>query len=139
MAIRFYMNGTEGATDGTEISNGDLTNPLVADGFYPAAGTTVSKNIDLMLRADAGETWKCVITAVGSSTTNELSKFALTQPNGNYVAFYNSSTNAGQLPFYAEVKDVNQKLTLTVSASGDENNSPDTTQKLIVVGGIQIA
>ena len=131
MAIRFYMNGTKGATDGTEISNGDLTNPLVVDGFYPAAGVTVSKTVTLMVRADAGETWKGVILAI-TSDTDERDKFALYSQNEIYYGDY------CRLPFYPELKDVNQYLNLTVSANGDESNSPDTTQKLQVIGGVQV-
>ena len=137
MAVRFYMNGTEGAQDGTEISNGDLSNPLVADGFYPAAGVTVSKSIPVMVRADAGEVWKCVAVAVTSTTANEINKFAL---NGShYMLMLGNGSNIANIPFFAELTDKNQALQLTVSASGDESNSPDTTQKLMVLGGIKIA
>lgn len=137
MAIRFYMNGTKGATDGTEISNGDLTNPLVADGFYPAVGVTVSKSIPVMVRADTGEVWKCVAVAVTSTTANEIDKFAL---NSSYLMqMLGNGNNIANIPFFAELTDKNQALQLTVSASGDESNSPDTTQKLMVLGGIKIA
>ena len=131
--IRFYMNGTEGAQDGTEISNGDLSNPLVVDGFYPAAGVTVSKTVTVMVRADAGETWKLVIIAVVSTTTNERSKFAVTTEYS-----INNSGPSNNFPYFPEVTSVNQALTLTVSANGGESNSPDTTQKLMIIGGTQI-
>lgn len=136
MAIRFYMNGTEGATDGTEISNGDLTNPLVVDGFYPAAGITVSKTVTLMVRADAGETWKGVIIAVVSSTTDERSKFNISGIKEILTVINQSGHRL--TPFYPSVSNVNQALTLTVSASGNESNSPDTTQKLMMIGGVQV-
>ncbi|MCH4157639.1 MAG: hypothetical protein LKF34_03445 [Acidaminococcaceae bacterium] len=137
MAIRFYVNGTVGAQDGTEISSGDLSNPLVADGFYPAVGVTVSKSIPVMVRADTGEVWKCVAVAVTSTTANEIDKFAL---NSSYLMqMLGNGNNIANIPFFAELTDKNQALQLTVSASGDESNSPDTTQKLMVLGGIKIA
>ena len=52
--LRFYMNGTAGAKDGTEISSNTLSNPLIADGFYPASGVAVSKDITVCIRADSG-------------------------------------------------------------------------------------
>ena len=130
--IRFYMNGTAGKQDGTEISNGDLSNPLVVDGFYPAAGVTVSKTVTVMVRADAGETWKCVQVTVGSTTTDERTKYSISTP---HFIRYNYSTG---VPLIPSLSDTNQALTITVSANGSETNTPDTTQKLMVIGGIQI-
>jgi hypothetical protein len=56
--LHFYSGGTEGARDGTLISNGDLTSPAVFDGMYPASGSPVTVTRDVYLRADTGETYK---------------------------------------------------------------------------------
>ena len=139
--LRFYMNGTAGAKDGTEISSNTLSNPLIADGFYPASGLTVSKDITVCIRADSGETWKSVVIAVVSTGTDERSKFALkAATNGKIIYLYSTSSDflEDKFPFFPEVGDTNQTFTLTVSASGDESNSPDTTQKLMVIGGVQV-
>lgn len=135
MAIRFYMNGTEGAKDGTEISSGDLSNPLVVDGLYPGAGITVSKSVAVMIRADPGETWKGVVVAV-TCKTNEINRFLINAEN--HICFKGNGRYYCKFPFLPELKDVNKQLTLTVMANGDESNSPDTTTKLQVIGGVQV-
>lgn len=143
--IRFYMKGTVGAKDGTEISSNTLANPLIADGFYPASGVTVTKDIPVYIRADSGETWKDVIVGVISTTTDERAKFEVSPATvGSVVGksillFYSGGTTyTEKFPFFPELTDTNQSLILTVKASGDESNSPDTSQKLMVIGGVQV-
>ena len=71
MGLKFYVGGTTGAQNGTLLSDGDMTNPLIFDGMYPAAGVTVSKSRSIHIRADAGETWHWVQVQVrGACSAN---------------------------------------------------------------------
>ena len=138
--IRFYMGGTTDAKDGIEISSGDMLNPIIADGFYPAVGATVTKTIPLHVRADEGETWHDVILGIidtiNTTTVGNSVKFSL---NGN--KFIGSALGQWyfgyhtRLPWFATLGDTNRLVTLVVSVSGSENNTPDTSCKLVAFNG----
>lgn len=132
MAIHFYKNATAGAQDGEKISEGDLTNPLVADGFYPAAGATITKDIPVAVRADAGETWRLVQLGIKSGSLDAVKKYKIV---GGVKHFY---WWEGSLAFLPTVTDTNQIITIRVSASGDETNSPDTSCQLCAFGGTKL-
>lgn len=128
MAIRFYKNGTTGAQDGEEISNGDLSNPLVFDGMYPIEGTTSSKSVDICVRADVGERWAFV-------------GFSVKGGNSNRIAIYSSrnlcvnswSSNGGTnyyMPMVPLVEDKNISIKIVAYSIGSETNTPDTTCKI---------
>lgn len=134
MAIKFYKNGTTGETDGTAISeNGGFSNPIIADGFFPAAGVTLTKDITIHIRADAGEDWHFVFIALQSVVGN-INMVGVVGGNCTYF----ESLNARQIGWYFErVPNVNTPITLRFKASGDESNAPDTSVRLAVIGGLQ--
>ena len=136
--IRFYMGGTTDAKDGIEISSGDMLNPIIADGFYPAIGSTISKTINLHIRADAGEIWHDVI--LGVIDTNNIdnlgNSFNFLLIGSNNISFTQLSQYKGiQIPWFATLGDINKPLALTVSASGSDTNTPDTSCKLVAFNG----
>lgn len=135
--MHFYKNGTAGAQDGEELSNGDLSNPLVADGFYPAAGVTVSKTLNVQIRADAGEVWHDVLVGIQQTVdTSQLGNRIRYMLSGRYSAELGTNGGSrGTLPFFATLGDTNMPLTITVYAEGSETNSPDTTCKLVAFNG----
>lgn len=141
MALHFYMGGTTGNQDGTEISNGDLTNPLIFDGAYPAAGTTLEKSITIHIRADAGETWKGVILALISTAKQNNASRANIQAEF-FIAIRgvsNSGSYATQkLQYLPSVSDTNIAITVTAYFSGSATNTPDTSVKIAAVQGCKI-
>ena len=144
MALHFYMNGTTGAQDGVEISNGDLSNPLVFDGFYAASGVTLSKTKTIHIRADAGEVWHFVLVDIienGIGSFRFEFKFDSISTGsinvGKYINFSDSSASAyAFLPFIKTIKDVNIPITITASIIGGES-SPDVNAKLIISSGVK--
>ena len=127
MGLKFYVGGTTGAQNGTLLSDGDMTNPLIFDGMYPATGVTVSKLRSIHIRADAGETWHWVQVQVrGAYSAN----FGLTSNVGANDGYHSS---IGCL-LLATVTDVNQPITISGSCSGSDTNSPDVTSKLVAWG-----
>lgn len=50
--IRFYIDGTTGQKDGTEVTS---INPITATGLFPSGSTAASKSVKVYIRADAGE------------------------------------------------------------------------------------
>ena len=132
MAIHFYKGGTSGAQDGTLISEGDLSNPLIVDGFYPASGVTLTKDVAIAVRADSGETWRLVQLGIKSSTLASVKKYSIVGGTKK-IYWWN-----GAIAFLPTVTDKNQIITVRVSASGNETNSPDTSAKLCAFGGTKI-
>ena len=136
MALHFYMNGTTGAQDGVEISNGDLSNPLVFDGFYAASGVTLSKTKTIHIRADAGEIWKVVTIVVTDSNKTNACKFTINIPNAlKWVVSANSPY--GIANFYPQVSDTNLPIKIKAYVVGGET-SPIISSKITVIGGIKI-
>lgn len=142
MALHFYMNGTTGAQDGVEISNGDLSNPLIFDGFYAASGVELSKDITIHIRADAGEKWHFVLVDIDSATNNPKIAFKYvdkqnTGRTANMVRYtYNGYTSSSQFPFFQTISDVNVPIIITGYAKGGEV-SPSTSVKLVVTSGVK--
>lgn len=144
MALHFYMNGTTGAQDGVEISNGDLSNPLLFDGFHAASGVTLSKTKTIHIRADAGEVWHFVLVdiienGIGSLrfefNFNSISTGRIR--GGKYIDFSSSyPLTSVLLPFIKTIKDVNIPITITASIIGGES-SPDVNAKLIILSGVK--
>lgn len=80
--IRFYIDGTTGQKDGTEVTS---INPITATGLFPSGSTAASKSVKVYIRADAGESYrqvlvgvnadkftKCRITSFNNSTTQTI-------------------------------------------------------------------
>ena len=135
MALHFYINGTTGAQDGVEISNGDLSNPLVFDGFYAASGVALSMTKTIHIRADAGETWNGVVVALVSDTQYPTKYYLAPRFSEGYQSTYICTV---MLPIFPVLKDTNCPIDLTVYATGGESGSPDTTAKFMVIGGRKV-
>ena len=142
MALHFYLNGTTGKQDGVEISNGDLSNPLIFDGFYAASGVELSKDITIHIRADAGEKWHFVLVDIDSATNNPKIAFKyLDYPNTGRIADMcryanDGSTSGNQFPFFQTISDVNFPIIITGYVKGGEV-SPSTSVKLVVTSGVK--
>ena len=159
MSIHFYVDGTIGGQDGIELSDGDLSHPLVVDGMYPAAGATVFKELPpIYVRCDPGEVQYMVLVEVRGQTA---SKYLVLAKGGagdeavsvsgygsgsGYGYGYGSGSGSGSgsrgtYSHYAcivrRLADVNVPLYLMCTASGDETNTPDTACK-IYARGVQI-
>lgn len=141
MAIHFYYGGTDGKQDGTLISNGDLTSPLVADGFYPASGVTLSKTIPIQIRADAGETWQAVSIAFVSDTEDiyngNADKSLVSIPTDDNSNIWSYCAGMENCFIAGGVHDTNKTFNIQIRANGDGTNSPDTSIKIITTGGIK--
>lgn len=130
MGLHFYYGGTLGAADGTLISSGDLTSPLIFDGMYPGSSTSsVAKT--LFLRADAGEIWRDVNIILREFTTT--SHFSLSAPSKGFIGGYTASDKS--IFWIPKVTDVNISMTLTASSTSTETSgSPDTSAYIIAFG-----
>lgn len=61
--IRFYIDGTTGQKDGTEVTS---INPITATGLFPSGSTAASKSVKVYIRADAGESYRQVLVGVNA-------------------------------------------------------------------------
>lgn len=52
--IRFYIDGTAGQKDGTEVTS---INPITATGLFPSGSTAATKTVTVCIRADEGESY----------------------------------------------------------------------------------
>ena len=141
MALHFYMNGTTGAQDGVEISNGDLSNPLLFDGFHAASGVKLSKTKTIHIRADAGETWYFVLIdiVITNQSGNGNKRFTFSGlDNYLYKLYYHDSNDIYLMgvPFFSRVGDVNIPITIKATVIGGEQ-SPDTDSKLVIISGVK--
>lgn len=141
MAIKFYNKNAAG--EYVELSNGDLTNPLVFDGYYPAAGDTINANRLTYIKADTGEEYKNVLIGVSYEKYNKFRVVDINNRNdyGFCVRAQAGGYGYSMSPRMRMIPVVNDSdylpITIKGFASGDENNSPDTAGKLIalVLGG----
>lgn len=138
MGMHFYIKGTEGAQDGEELSQGDLSNPLIFDGFYPGTGVTLYKELPVYLRADKGETYYLVQVEIRGNSARKFRMADTVGSNGGGQYGYDGSASIqmGDTRYYrgakliGKVTDVNSKIVILASASGDETDSPDFTTKI---------
>ena len=124
MALRFYAGGTSGLKDGTLISNGDGSAPIVFDGMYPgSADIAVSKIV--MIRADEGEEWCDVNISLKAATaiSDANVRIDLAAPDAGYP---------GSLFFYPWVGSANKPVQLIALAKPTDTGSPDTRTDLCV-------
>jgi len=139
LALRFYKNATENKRDGEEISGGDLTNPVIFDGMYPAVGSTLAKKITVMVRADEGEEYFNVLVGILNGDNN-IRIYMKDQPSAG-------TTNGFSLPHstvsiysgvygvcFPCVGDTNKPIVLQVIVSGDNDANADLTKKMMAVG-----
>lgn len=61
--IRFYIDGTAGQKDGTEVTS---INPITATGLFPSGSTAASKSVKVYIRADAGESYRQVLVGANA-------------------------------------------------------------------------
>lgn len=121
--IRFYIDGTAGQKDGTEVTE---INPITATGLFPSSSTVASKSVKVYIRADAGESYRQVLVGVNA---DKFTKCRIT-------SFNNSTTQTiGLTGGYFEtvlktVSDVNQELTFTFGATASDGATVDTSIKI---------
>lgn len=114
--IRFYIDGTTGQKDGTEVTS---INPITATGLFPSGSK-------VYIRADAGESYRQVLVGVNA---DKFTKCRIT-------SFNNSITQTiGLTGGYFEtvlktVSDVNQELTFTFYATASDGATVDTSIKI---------
>ena len=120
--IRFYIDGTTGQKDGTEVTS---INPITATGLFPSGSTAASKSVKVYIRADAGESYRQVLVGVNA---DKFTKCRIT-------SFNNSITQTiGLTGGYFEtvlktVSDVNQELTFTFYATASDGAIEDLNVK----------
>ena len=82
--IRFYIDGTTGQKDGTEVTS---INPITATGLFPSGSTAASKSVKVYIRADAGESYRQVLVGVNADkfTKCRITSFnnSITQTKGS--------------------------------------------------------
>lgn len=129
MGLKFYINGTVGAKDGTLVSSGNMMSPIVFDGMYPgASGSQVSKTI--FIRADDGETWRDVNMQFKGSTS---ARFEYSSPSSGFVTGYDSG-NPQVILFLPKVTSNNISFVVTAKSLSSESTSPDTSVSLVAWG-----
>lgn len=61
--IKFYIDGTAGQKDGTEVTS---INPITATGLFPSGGTEATKTVTVCIRADEGESYNQIMLGCNS-------------------------------------------------------------------------
>lgn len=128
MAIRFYINGTQGGKDGLEVTP---DNPIIADGLFPAGSTPATQTVKVYARADAGESYTGVL--IGTNQEDNA-KFTITSINGNLIELEGSSNTYGT-SFVQSITDINTEISLQFMATAAEIGSIDTS---LVLYGIPL-
>ena len=130
MGLHFYLYGSEGATDGTLISSGDLANPAIFHGMYPGTSpVTVTRKI--CIRADGGETWRDVNIQLKGNAKQRMKITIVSK--GCQGAVNNTPPGLFSL-FLPQVSAANIAFNVVATAFSAENNSPDTSISLIAFG-----
>lgn len=130
LALHFYLNGSTGNRDGTLLSSGDWSNPLVFDGLYPGAAS-VFKTLTIHIRADMGETWRAVNLQF-KGTNNARFKFTGGVSYFQTTGFYDPGY--GATAFFLKIQDINFAVPIKVEATPKDTNSPDTSVQLVAWG-----
>lgn len=120
--IRFYINGTAGQKDGTEVTE---ANPITATGLFPSGGTTANKSVKVYVRADEGESYNQVM--IGADGAKYLDCHIT--GNQNAVQMFSPPPN-WQCYMLKSVTDINQELTFTFYARASEGTTIDTSIKI---------
>lgn len=61
--IRFYIDGTAGQKDGTEVTS---INPITVTGLFPSGSPAANKSVKVYIRADAGESYRQVLVGANA-------------------------------------------------------------------------
>lgn len=133
MAIRFYVNGNAGQRDGSLISNGDGSAPLMFDGMYPgSAAITIARTV--LIRADLGEEWRDVDVYLKSPSQLTYASNDLANGSGTLrIAFMVVGPLLPKL-FFPKIADINIPLTIYAVAKPSDTGSPDISVDIALVG-----
>ena len=121
--IRFYIDGTAGQKDGTEVTS---INPITATGLFPSGSTEATKTVTVCIRADEGESYNQIMLGCNSE---DYSKCRISSYNNTGVQIVSPNTN---WDFYLikTVTDTNQSFNLTFYAKSSETGNVDTSVSL---------
>ena len=117
--VRFYINGTAGQKDGTEVTE---INPIIAAGLFPSGSTAASKSVKVYVRADAGESDNQVMIGADGAKYSDCHITG----NNNIVQTIYPPPN-WRCYILKSVTDVNQELTFTFYAKASETSTIDTS------------
>ena len=134
MAIRFYVGGTPGATDGTLISSGDMTAPVIFDGMYPAAGVIATKAKNIFVRADPGEVWMGVHMALVAPSGRIYISNYIYNASVPTISWDNNAGPNGLRMYLPKLGSVNIGFILTASINGSDLVATDLTCYLTARG-----
>lgn len=121
MAIRFYINGTQGGKDGTEVT---AANPIVADGLFPSPSAAATKKVNVYIRADEGESYNQVYYGSVLADYTKLRVASTPTANSQMIEIRD---RAQELFLLKKVTDTNTEITLLFSATADETGTVDTS------------
>lgn len=121
MAIRFYINGTQGGKDGLEVTP---DNPITADGLFPAGSLPASKIISVFIRADEGESYNNVYYGSSLDEYKKIRMAAIPTVNSQYLSVRNNNQRYYLLK---KVTDTNIELKVMFLATSDEIGTVDTS------------
>ena len=94
MAIRLYIGGTAGNKDGELISKGDMSNPIVFDGYDIETGDVkYAQFAKVYVRADEGEEWVGVCLKIADISSSEDLHDILIVGNYSYIKDGTGQTN----------------------------------------------
>lgn len=118
--IRFYIDGTTGQKDGTEVTE---INPITATGLFPSGSTEATKTVTVCIRADEGENYNQIMLG---SNSEAYSKCRISSYNNTGVQIVSPNTN---WDFYLikTVTDTNQSFNLTFYAKSSETGNYEIT------------
>lgn len=122
MALRFYINGTAGGKDGTEVT---AANPIIADGLFPSGSTPATKKVQVFIRADEGEIYNNVMYGVIVDDFAKMQIEILAEPIQQISPPSNWVCN-----LIKSVGDTNVSINLLFKAKSSEQEGIDTSVKL---------
>jgi hypothetical protein len=124
------MNGTEGAKDGTLLSDGDLSSCLVTEGISVASGVSINKSYSICVRADEGEIWKFCPVFITSEDETSIKNFSI----HNIYKIMSLGSSDDYIGGFFKIGDTNEIFDIDISFNGSQINSPDTSAKLMIEG-----
>ena len=148
MALRFYINGSRGGTDGTELSGGNGSSPIMFDGMYPGT-STIGIYRTISIRPDSGEDWRDVMILIKhnqSDPANIRMCFKTDYGNGYYttlggvnctgIAFeYIPDLQLQIMGIYVpRLKANNSNFTIYCFAKTTDTGSPDISAEIVAFG-----
>lgn len=119
--IRFYINGTSGQKDGTEVTE---INPITATGLFPSGSIEASKTVSVFIRADEGESYNNVYYGSSLDECTKIRMAETPEVNSQYLTVYN---NGQRYYLLKKVTDTNIELKVMFLATSDEIGTVDTS------------